>query len=133
MIDETINIEKDDDIIRARQLIRKLSQEIGFDIVSQTKLITVTSELTRNVLLYAKKGRLSVKSAEETEKTGLGIIVTDQGPGIDNLELILLGGYSTSGGLGKGLSGTKKLMDEFKINSEIGKGTEVKVIKWKMK
>jgi len=133
VIDETINIEKDDDIIRARQLIRKLSQEIGFDIVSQTKLITVTSELTRNVLLYAKKGRLSVKSAEETEKTGLGIIVTDQGPGIDNLELILLGGYSTSGGLGKGLSGTKKLMDEFKINSEIGKGTEVKVIKWKMK
>lgn len=131
MIDETINIEKDDDIIRARQLIRKLSQEIGFDIVSQTKLITVTSELTRNVLLYAKKGILNVKSAERNEKIGLEIIVTDQGPGIDNLELILLGGYSTSGGLGKGLSGTKKLMDEFKINSEVGKGTEVKVIKWK--
>ena len=131
MIDETINIEKDDDIIKARQLIRKLSQEIGFDIVSQTKLITVASELTRNVLLYAKKGILYVKSVERNEKLGLGIIVTDQGPGIDNLELILLGGYSTSGGLGKGLSGTKKLMDEFKINSEVGKGTEVKVIKWK--
>ena len=131
MIDETINIEKDDDIIRARQLIRKLSQEIGFDNVSQTKLITVTSELTRNVLLYAKRGSLNVKSAERNENVGLEIIVTDQGPGIDNLELVLAGGYSTSRGLGKGLSGTKKLMDEFKINSEVGKGTEVKVIKWK--
>ena len=131
MIDETINIEKDDDIIKARQLIRKLSQEIGFNIVAQTKLITVTSELTRNVLIYAKRGILNVKSVEGNENVGLEIIVTDQGPGIDNLELVLAGGYSTSRGLGKGLSGTKKLMDEFKINSEVSKGTEVKVIKWK--
>jgi serine/threonine-protein kinase RsbT len=132
VIDETINIEKDDDIVKARQLIRKLTRECGFDIVNQTKLITVISELTRNVLLYAHTGILKVKSIEKNENEGFEIIVSDQGPGIDKIELALSGGYSTSGGLGKGLVGTKKLMDEFEIKTELGKGTEVRVIKWKV-
>jgi len=132
VIDETINIEKDDDIVKARQLIRKLTQECGFNIVNQTKLITVISELTRNVLLYAHTGKLKVKWIEKNQNEGFEITVSDQGPGIDNIELALSGRYSTSSGLGRGLYGTKKLMDEFEIKTELGKGTEVRVIKWKV-
>lgn len=120
------------DLVKARQLIREISIEMGYSNVDQTKLITVTSELTRNALIYAKTGKLYIKEITKNDKIGILIVVTDEGPGIKDLDLVLKDiGHSTSGGLGKGIPGTRRLMDEFYINSIIGKGTEVKIIKWK--
>ncbi|MDD1778260.1 MAG: anti-sigma regulatory factor, partial [Candidatus Helarchaeota archaeon] len=102
----------------------------GFGIVNQTKIITAVSELIRNVLLYAGNGWITFNEIENQGKKGLLIKVDDKGPGIANLELVLKGGFSTSRGLGKGLYGTKRLMDEFRIKSEVGIGTEVEIIKW---
>jgi len=127
---QKLEISKDFDLIKARQLARDLTIQLGFGIVNQTKIITAVSELIRNVLLYAGNGWITFNEIEYQDKKGLLIKVNDKGPGIANLELVLKGGFSTGGGLGKGLYGTKKLMDEFRIKSEVGSGTEVEIIKW---
>lgn len=132
MLERSLTIQDKYDLVKARQLVREMSIEMGYSIVNQTKLITATSELTRNALMYAKTGKLCVKEIANEDKIGILIVVTDEGPGIKDLDLVLKDiGYSTSGGLGKGIPGTRRLMDEFYINSIIGKGTEVKIIKWK--
>ncbi len=132
MLEKNLIILDNSDLIKARQLIREISVQMGYSSLDQTKLITATSELTRNALLYAKSGKLSVKEIAESGKTGLLIVVTDDGPGIEDLDRVLRDeGFSTGGGLGKGIPGTKRLMDIFSINTIIGKGTEVKIIKWK--
>ncbi len=118
------------DLVKARQAIRSIALDLDFGIVNQTKLVTAVSELTRNVLLYAGKGKITVELIEIGTKKGLRITVTDEGPGIPDVDLAITDGFSTSKGLGKGLSGTKKLMDDFSIHTEIGKGTEVVIIKW---
>lgn len=118
------------DLVKARQAIRAIALDLDFGIVNQTKLVTAVSELTRNVLLYAGKGKITVELIEIGTKKGLRITVTDEGPGIPDVDLAITDGFSTSRGLGKGLSGTKKLMDDFSIHTEIGKGTEVVIIKW---
>jgi len=118
------------DLVKIRQVVRKISKEMQFDIVAQTKLVTAVSELARNVFDYAGKGEVIVEEAGDSIKRGLKITVIDNGPGIPDIDLAMSGGFSTSKGLGKGLSGTKKLMDEFSIQSEVGKGTEVVIVKW---
>lgn len=129
-ISETLTIETELDLIKARRLMRNLSKKMGFNVVNQTKIITAVSELTRNVLHYARRGKLTVDNISYQNKMGLRISIKDNGPGIADIEKVLKGGYSTSGGLGKGLSGTRQLMDEFEIISDLGKGTEVNIIKW---
>lgn len=124
----TIDIEFD--LIKIRQVIRKISKEMQFDIVDQTKLVTAVSELARNVFDYVGKGEVIVEEVGDSLKIGLKITVTDNGPGIPDIGVAMSGGYSTSKGLGKGLIGTKKLMDKFSIQSEVGKGTEVVIVKW---
>ena len=124
----TIDIEFD--LIKIRQVVRKISKEMKFDIVDQTKLVTAVSELARNVFDYVGKGEVIVEEAEDSFKRGLKITVIDKGPGIPDIDLAMSDGFSTKKGLGKGLSGTKKLMDEFSIQSEVGKGTEVVIVKW---
>jgi len=118
------------DIIKIRQVVRKISKVMQFDIVAQTKLVTAVSELARNVFDYVGKGEVIVEEAEDSFKRGLKITVIDKGPGIPDIDLAMSDGFSTKKGLGKGLSGTKKLMDEFSIQSEVGKGTEVVIVKW---
>ncbi len=118
------------DLVKARQAIRAIALELDYGIVNQTKLVTAVSELTRNVLLYAGKGEINIELIEIGTKKGLRITVTDKGPGIPDVDLAITDGFSTSRGLGKGLSGTKKLMDDFSIHTKIGKGTEVVIIKW---
>jgi serine/threonine-protein kinase RsbT len=125
-----LKIENEKDIVKARNSIKKVAQSLGFSIFNQTRIMTAVSELTRNVLLYAEKGILSFKILKERKKRGIYISVKDKGPGIENLHLALEEGYSTGKGLGLGLSGAKKLMDEFNIESSKQSGTEIEVIKW---
>ncbi len=127
---QTVKIENNMDLVKARQAVRTLALDLGYGIVNQTKLVTAVSELTRNVLLYAGKGEINIELIESGTKKGLKITVTDEGPGIPDVDLAITDGYSSSKGLGKGLSGTKKLMDDFSIKTEVGKGTEVVIIKW---
>ena len=127
---QTVQIENNMDLVKARQVVRTIALDLDYGIVNQTKLVTAVSELTRNVLLYAGKGEINIELIEAGTKKGLRITVTDEGPGIPDVDLAVTDGFSTSKGLGKGLSGTKKLMDDFSIRTEIGKGTEVVIIKW---
>ncbi len=127
---QNIQIENNIDLVKARQVVRTVAKDLNFNIVNQTKLITAVSELTRNVLIYSGKGKIVIELLETDIKKGLRITVTDDGPGIPDIDLAITDGYSTSKGLGKGLSGTKRLMDDFSIQSEVGKGTEVVIIKW---
>jgi len=127
---QNIQIENNMDLVKARQTIRNIALDLDYGIVNQTKLVTAVSELTRNVLLYARKGEIKIELIETGTKKGLRITVTDEGPGIPDVDLAITDGFSTSKGLGKGLSGTKKLMDDFSIQTEVGKGTEVVIIKW---
>lgn len=127
---QNIQIENNMDLVKARQTIRNIALDLDYGIVNQTKLVTAVSELTRNVLLYAGKGEIKIELIETGTKKGLRITVTDEGPGISDVDLAVTDGFSTSKGLGKGLSGTKKLMDDFSIQTEDGKGTEVVIIKW---
>ena len=127
---QNIQIESNIDLVKTRQVVRSIAKDLNFNIVNQTKLITAVSELTRNVLIYSGKGKIVIELLETDINKGLRITVTDDGPGIPDIDLAITDGYSTSKGLGKGLSGTKRLMDDFSIQSEVGKGTEVVIIKW---
>lgn len=129
-LNQEIKIEKEYDLLKTRGIIRAIAKELGFNIINQTKLITAVSELTRNVILFAGKGTLFIEKIFQSNKEGIKITVRDSGPGILDIDKALEEGFSTSGGLGKGLSGTQRLMDSFKIHSEVGKGTEVMITKW---
>ncbi len=126
-----IPIHSDLDIVAARQAGREMSRELGFGIVDQTRIVTTISELARNVFNYAGEGTLTLNMIEASLRQGLEIICEDSGPGIADVERTLKGGHSTSGGLGRGLAGSKALMDEFALESEVGKGTRVVTRKWK--
>jgi serine/threonine-protein kinase RsbT len=127
---QRIAIRSDLDIVAARVEGRNLARQMGFDIIDQARIATAISELTRNVVLYAKEGILILKSLEDGRRRGLEVVCEDQGPGIADLELVMQDGYSSQRGLGMGLPGTRRLMDEFDIQSEPGKGTTVIVRKW---
>ena len=124
-------IVSDDDIVRVRQAVRTLAVQLGFSLVDQTKLVTAASELARNALIYGKGGQVALEPLERNGKRGLRLSVEDRGPGIHSLELALQDGYTTGKGLGLGLGGTRRLMDEFKIDSTPGIGTKVVITKWK--
>lgn len=126
----SVEIRNEWDIVQARQLGRELSKEMGFGQVDQARITTAISELARNIYLYAKTGKIEVEAYREMGRNGMKIISTDKGPGIGDIRLVMQDGYTTSGGLGAGLPGVKRLMDEFKIHSEEGTGTEIVLIKW---
>ncbi len=127
---QTVKIENNMDLVKARQAIRTIALNLNYGIVNKTKLVTAVSELTRNILLYAGKGEINIELIETGTKKGLRSTITDEGPGIPDVDLAMTDGFSTSRGLGKGLSGTKRLMDDFSIHTEVGRGTEVVIIKW---
>jgi len=126
-----IPVESDLDIVAARVEGRNLAREMGFGTIDQARIATAISELARNIVLYAESGCITIRVIETNEgHTGLEILCEDQGPGIPDLALAQQDGYSTSSGLGMGLPGTKRLMDEFHIESELNVGTKVLVRKW---
>jgi serine/threonine-protein kinase RsbT len=125
-----IRIDKEADIIAVRQLVRELTKAHKFDQFATAALATAASELSRNVWVHAKSGQASVRVLR-SERVGLELAFVDQGPGIADLELALAGGYSTANSLGLGLSGTKRLVDEFHIETKPGFGTTIVIRKWK--
>jgi signal transduction histidine kinase len=127
-----VYVRRESDIVKVRERIRRLAREMGFDSTTQIKITTAVSEVTRNIYEYAKSGAISLSLAERGESFGLQVTARDDGPGIDEkmLRSIMRGNYQSSSGLGVGLSGTRKLMDEFDIQTRKGEGTRVILIKW---
>jgi serine/threonine-protein kinase RsbT len=128
---ESLPLASDHDIVLARQAVRKAAQHIGFSLVDQTKIVTAASELARNAVVYGRGGALEWRIITNNGRQGLQLTVTDQGPGIENLTLAMRDGWTTGSGLGMGLPGAKRLVNEFKITSQPGAGTTVIVIRWK--
>ena len=116
------------DIIRVRQSAREMAQELGFAIPDQIHITTAICELSRNVYQYSRHGMVTLKPVARNDTRGIEIVVEDQGPGITDLILVLQGGSRTN--LGYGLRGSKSLMDEFEVQSQVGVGTTVKMVKW---
>jgi serine/threonine-protein kinase RsbT len=123
-------IRSDLDIVAARQKGRELAAQIGFSATDLTFIATAISELARNIVVYAKEGEILLSVIEKKDKKGIMIVGRDHGPGIESLRDALRDGYSTSGSLGLGLPGVRRLMDDFEIESEAGRGTIVTVRKW---
>lgn len=126
-----VPINSDQDIVLARQKGRSLAAEAGFSAVDSTLIATAISELARNIVSYAKTGEILLTTLQESRRKGILIVASDSGPGIPDIRLALRDGFSTSGSLGLGLPGVRRLVDEFQIISSIGQGTVVKVTKWR--
>jgi|SRR5215469_14847063 len=126
-----VAINSDEDIILARKRGRALATEIGFVATDATLIATAISELARNIVSYASKGEVILRVVNGSNRKGLSIIASDNGPGIRDVHQALRDGFSTSGSLGMGLPGVRRLMDEFEVASEPGRGTTVTVKKWK--
>jgi serine/threonine-protein kinase RsbT len=128
--DETFELRQTEDIVRVRQAARAWAVALGFSLVDQTKIVTATSELARNTIEHGRGGSVRLRSIVNGARRGLRLDFVDTGPGIPNMELALRDGYTTGTGLGLGLSGSRRLMSEFEIKSEVGKGTHVSVTRW---
>jgi serine/threonine-protein kinase RsbT len=127
-----VPVNADIDIVTARQRCRELARELGFTSTDLALIATAISELARNIILYANTGQIILAVSENGTKRGIKVVARDEGPGIPDVERALEEGFSTSRSLGLGLSGVRRLMDEFDIVSELGRGTTVTVKKWKL-
>jgi serine/threonine-protein kinase RsbT len=119
------------DIVLGRQTVRKLTQELGFSLVDQTKMVTAASELARNAYIYGRGGTLIWEIVERDGRRGLKLRFADEGPGIPNLDLAMTDGWTSGTGLGMGLGGARRLVNEFEIDSKVGAGTRVTIVRWK--
>ncbi|NEQ19503.1 MAG: anti-sigma regulatory factor [Microcoleus sp. SIO2G3] len=128
---ETMSIQSSQDVVLVRQKVRQFAVKLGFSLVEQTKIVTAASELARNTLDYGGGGTVKLEALQDGMRRGLRLVFEDSGPGIPDIELALKDGYTTGGGLGMGLSGAKRLMNEFNIVSHVGEGTCVTITKWK--
>lgn len=124
-------IRSDLDIVIARTLARDTAKQLGFGAIDQARIATAVSELARNIFLYAGTGTVTVRDIERPGRRGIEIVCEDQGPGIHDINVVMQDGYSTSRGMGMGLPGAKRLMDEFDIKSQEGVGTTITCRKWK--
>jgi serine/threonine-protein kinase RsbT len=127
---QSVTITSDQDVVRVRQLVRTVAVAVKLSLVDQTKLVTAASELARNTLVYGGGGGAEVTVVDGGRRKGIRIVFTDDGPGIVDLDLALTDGYTTGGGLGLGLSGARRLVDEFDIDTAAGRGTRITVMKW---
>jgi serine/threonine-protein kinase RsbT len=129
--DETISIRSSEDVVRVRQVTRDWAVAQGLGLVDQTKIVTAASELARNTLDHGGGGSVRLEALTKDARRGLRLVFEDNGPGIADVELALKDGYTTGGGLGLGLSGAKRLSNEFEIFSQVGEGTRVAITRWK--
>ena len=127
---DTLPISNGDDIVRVRQKVRVRATEIGLSLVDQTKLITVASELARNALDYGRGGQADIETIGDP-KRGVRIVFRDKGPGIPDIPRAMIDGFTSGNGLGHGLGGAKRLVDDFHIESRVGEGTTVTIARWK--
>jgi serine/threonine-protein kinase RsbT len=127
-----VAISSDQDIVGARQKGRTLAAAIGFSSADATLIATAISELARNIVSYARKGEIRLQKVQNSARNGIVVIASDDGPGIPDLRQAMRDGFSTSGSLGLGLPGVRRLMDEFEIVSQTGRGTTVTAKKWRL-
>ena len=130
-VEASVRIDNDADIVEARQKGRELAGRLGFSATDLVLITTTISELARNIVLYAKSGEVRIAQVWDSGKDGVVVIAQDEGPGIADVDEALQDGYSTSGSLGLGLPGIRRLMDEVEIHSALGRGTTVIAKKWK--
>ena len=128
---KAMKITSEDDVVLVRREVRSLAHGQGFDSFATAAVTTATSELTRNVWVHARSGEVDIDVVSDGRRNGLRITFRDRGPGIADVERVLRGGYSTARSLGLGLSGSKRLVDEFALESVVGTGTTVTFVKWK--
>jgi serine/threonine-protein kinase RsbT len=129
--EQLVPIAREDDVVRVRQAVRARATACGFSLVDQTKLVTAASELGRNTLKHGGGGEMRLTRLEHDGRTGLRLVFSDRGPGIADIEEALRDGFTTGTGLGLGLGGSKRLVNEFEIESAPGQGTTIRVVKWK--
>ena len=129
---ETLPLERSEQVVIVRQLVRQRAVELGFSLVDQTKIVTAASELARNTVLHGGGGHATVEAVNDGMRRGLRLTFEDHGPGIRDIEQAMKDGFSTAGGLGLGLSGAKRLSNEFSITSAPGQGTRVMITRWKL-
>lgn len=127
----TLAIRTSEDVVHARQEIRTWAVQQGFSLVDQTKIVTAASELGRNAVSYGGGGTVCIEALADGGKRGLRVTFEDRGPGIADIGLAMTDGYTTGVGLGLGLSGAKRLSDEFEISSRVGEGTRITIVRWK--
>jgi serine/threonine-protein kinase RsbT len=125
-----VRVESNDDIRAARQQGRAVAAQGGFSPSDLTLIVMAISEVARNIVEFAKEGEVIITLINDPHKAGVEIVAADRGPGIDDVSLVMRDGYSTGNGLGIGLPGVRRLMDEFQIDSEVGKGTTIRMKKW---
>jgi serine/threonine-protein kinase RsbT len=128
---ERFPVQAEPDVVMIRQSVRAWAQELGFSLVDQTKIVTAASELARNTLKHGGGGELRMELLNEGLRRGLKLVFEDKGPGIPDITLAMRDGYTTGGGLGLGLGGSKRLVNDFQIDTRLGEGTKVTVIRWK--
>ena len=128
---DTLPLRTEHDIVLARQAVRRLTQELGFGIVDQTKMVTAASELARNALIYGGGGTLRWETLADGLRRGLRLHFVDEGPGIADVAQAMTDGWTSGTGMGLGLSGAKRLVNEFEIESRPGQGTRVTITRWK--
>ena len=129
--DDTLQIRTSTDVVQVRQAVRNLATEMGFSLIDQTKLVTAASELARNTLEHGGGGTVRIQTVTSGVKPGIRLTFEDQGPGIPDVKLALTDGYTTGNGMGLGLSGSKRLVNDFDLQSKVGEGTRITVTKWK--
>lgn len=127
----TMPLATEQDIVLARQMVRKLTRDLAFSLVDQTKMVTAASELARNSLVHGGGGSMTWECLADAAKKGLRLTFADKGPGIANVELAMTDGWTSGSGLGMGLSGAKRLVNEFELETRVGEGTRVTVTRWK--
>ena len=128
---DSLPLNTEQDVVLARQLVRRLTQELNFGLVDQTKMVTATSELARNTVIYGLGGTMRCESLHDLPRKGLRLQFIDQGPGIPDLDLALTDGWTSGQGMGLGLSGASRLVNEFDIATTPGQGTTITIVRWK--
>ena len=127
---ETLPVRETSDILLIRQLVRECATELGFSVLDQTKLLTAASELGRNTLIHGGGGTMLLETFVKNDRRGLRLTFEDKGPGIADLEQAMVDGFTTNGGLGLGLPGSRRLANEFEVVSRVGEGTRVTATRW---
>lgn len=128
---ERVELAREQDVVAARHLVRRATVEAGYDLVTQTKLVTAASELARNTVVHGGGGRMDLERVEDAGRRGLRLVFTDEGPGIPDVDLALTEGWSSGRGLGLGLTGSRRLVDHFHLSTGAGQGTTVAVTMWR--
>lgn len=124
-------IKNSNDVVLARQKVRQWAIDLRFSLVEQTKLVTAASELARNTLDHGRGGQMAIELVENGSKNGIKLVFEDKGPGIPDISAALRDGFTTGGGMGLGLGGSKRLVSEFEVESKVGEGTRITAIRWK--